>query len=93
MADAPRLAGAEKLTVSEAFAVVMELMVGAVGYGLTIESSEAVNVLALTSLTVATRNRIVSPGVKPVIEAEVEVETPSLTHTHVVPASREYCST
>jgi hypothetical protein len=54
-----------KFTDNAAFAVEMDVMDGAVGYGLTIESSEVVKVLALTSLTVATRNRIMSPGVKP----------------------------
>jgi hypothetical protein len=90
MAEAPRLVGGLNATLRLALAVVMDVIVGADGYGLTNSSAELTNELAFTSLTAATLNRIVSPGVKPGTEAEVEVETPSLTHTQVWPPLREY---
>ena len=87
IADAPALAGAVNATLRLAFAVVTEEMVGAVAKGLTNESADTRYGLALTSLTVATRKRTVAPGVKPEIDAVVEVDTPSFTQRQVVPPS------
>ena len=87
IAEAPALVGAVKATLRLVFAVVIEVIVGAVAKGLTSESADARYGLALTSLTVATRKRTVAPGEKPEMDAVVDVETPSFTHRHVAPPS------
>jgi hypothetical protein len=93
IAEAPGLDGAVKATFNAPLAVVTDVMVGAVAYGLTIESSEATNPLEFTPLTDATRKRTFAPGVNPGIDAVVSVDVPSFTQRHVAPPSSEYCIT